>query len=159
QRHWKEAAVVDGPARGLFPSEAVDDRDLARLGDIHEDAAVRTRELKALRMGMQRDVGELSVRRRVDDGERAITVADEYVAGLGIDANIIGIIAEIEPSHRLVILASEQQHRTVPGVRDKNHVARWCIADTLRLLQSGDDVAYLARIQIDDRDAIVAELR
>jgi hypothetical protein len=28
----------------------------------------------------------------------------------------------------------------------------------LRFLQSGDDVLYLARIQIDDRDAIIAEL-
>src|SRR5262245_54986839 len=67
QRHWNQAAVVDGPARGLFAGEAIDDRDLARLRDVHEDAAVGAGELKALGMRMQWDVGDLAVRRRVDD--------------------------------------------------------------------------------------------
>src|SRR5262245_2316434 len=158
QRHRKEAAVFDDPARGLLAGETVDDRDLARLRDVHEDAAVRAGKLKALRMGMQWDVSDLAVRRRVDDRECAIAVTDEHVTGHRLDANVVGIIAQIESSHRLVILASEQQHRTVTGIGDKNHVARRYIADTLRFLQSGNDVPYLARVQIDDRDAVIAEL-
>src|SRR5262245_2570774 len=158
QRHRKEAAVFNGPARGLLAGEAVDDRDLARLRDVHEDAAVGASELKALGMGMQWDVGDLAIRRRVDDRECAIAVADEHVTGHGIDANIVGIIGQIELSHRLVIIAAEQQHRTVTGIGDKYHVARRYIADTLWFLQAGNDVPYLARVQIDDRDAVIAEL-
>src|ERR1700746_2581073 len=40
QSHRKIAAVVDRPAHCLFASKTVDDRDLARLRHVHEDATV-----------------------------------------------------------------------------------------------------------------------
>src|SRR5258708_110430 len=52
----------------------------------------------------------------------------------------------------------KQQHRPVTRIGDKKRIARWDIAETLRLLQFGNDVPYLLLIQIDDSDGIVAEL-
>src|SRR2546430_6474504 len=83
---------------------------------------------------------------------------NEHSVGRAIHANVVGIIAEIDSARCCVLRASEQQHRPVTRIGDKKRIARWDIADTLRLLQSGNDVLYLLLIQIDDSDGIVAKL-
>src|SRR5262245_15957555 len=51
ERHRKIAAALNCPTRALFAAESIDDRDPMRLRQVHEDAAVRSGKLKALRVG------------------------------------------------------------------------------------------------------------
>src|SRR5262249_35072166 len=66
QSHWKIAATVDRPTRCLFAGKAVDDRDLARLRHVHEDATVRAGKLETFGVRLQWNVGDLAVRRGID---------------------------------------------------------------------------------------------
>ena len=115
------------------------------------------RELKTFGMSLQLNLGGLAVGRRVDYRQRATPVTNENSIGRSIDPNIVGVITEFDPSRRCVIRASEQQHRTVTGIGNKKGIARWYIANTLRLLQSGNDVLYLLLIQIDNADGIITK--
>jgi hypothetical protein len=66
QSHWEIAAILDRPTRYLFAGETVEDRDLACLRDVHEDASGRAGELKTFGMSLQLNLGDLAIRRRVD---------------------------------------------------------------------------------------------
>ena len=86
------------------------------------------------------------------------SITNENSVGGAIHANVVGIVAEIDFARCCVIRAVEQQHRPVSRISDKKRIARWDVADALRLLQSGNDVLYLLLIQIDDSDGIVTKL-
>jgi hypothetical protein len=107
---------------------------------------------------LQWNVGDLAVRRGIDDRQCAASITDEHSVGRAIHTNVVGIVAEIDFARCCIIRAAEQKHRSVTGISDKKCVARWDITDTLGLLQSGNDVLYLLFIQIDDSDGIVAKL-
>src|SRR5215468_12072306 len=49
-------------------------------------------------------------------------------------------------------------HRTITGVRYKYAIGKRDIRNALRLAQTGDPVQHLARCQIHDAKALVAEL-
>src|SRR2546427_6886977 len=89
-------------------------------------------------------------------GECSIAVTDKNSIGSRIDANVVGILAQINPPCAVIVRAAEQPHRTVAGIGDKKHLGRGNVADALRLFQTRDDVPYLALVQIDDGDGIVA---
>ena len=110
QSHRKVAVVLDGPTRRLLARKPVDDRDLAGFRQIHKDTPGRAGELKTFRMSLQWNVGDLAVRGQVDGRERAIPMANENSIGGGIDANVVGISAQIESSCGLVIRTSKQPY-------------------------------------------------
>jgi hypothetical protein len=120
QSHWKIAAVLDRPTPCLFAGEPVDDRDLARLRDVHEDTPGRAGELKTFRVSLQWNVGDLAVRCRVDRRKCAIAIADENSIGRGIDANVVGIISQIQSSRCLVIRASNSSTEPSPALATKS---------------------------------------
>src|SRR3954454_606216 len=96
ERHRKEALIVDRPACHLLAGETVDDLYHARLREIHEDAADRTRQLKAFGVRGQGKVENLPVRRRIDLGQTAAPITHENPVRRRIHANIIRIFSQID---------------------------------------------------------------
>src|SRR5262249_25452710 len=134
-------------------------RNPARLRQLDKNMRVRARELKTLRVDPQRDIGDLRIGRRIDHRQRSVAVADKYSIGPRIDADVVGIVAQINSADGRIGFASKQQDRPIAGVGDKQRLTRWQVADSLRLLHSGDAASNLARIQVHDADCIVLELR
>src|SRR5262249_2245439 len=98
-------------------------------------------------MSLQWNAGYFAVRRGIDHRQCAAPVTNEHSVGRAIHAKVVGIIAEIDSACCCVLRASEQQHRSITRIGDKKRIARWDIADTLRLPQSGNDVPYLLLIK------------
>src|SRR5258708_15605085 len=96
QSHRKIAAVVDRPAPRLFAGKTVDDRDLARLRHVYEDATVRAGKLKTFGASLQWNVGDLAVRHVIDHRECAAPVTDKHSAGRAIHAHAVDIFAELD---------------------------------------------------------------
>ena len=109
-------------------------------------------------MRRQRDVEHLAAARRIDHRDRARAVADQHAVDAGIDADVVGVRAEIEPAGLAVLRAVVEAHRAVARIGDEQEIERRQVADALRVAQPADAVHHLARRDVDHADAVVAEL-
>jgi hypothetical protein len=75
-----------------------------------------------------------------------------------VDPEVVGIALQIDHARRLERRAAKQAHRAISGVRHIDRIGRLHIADALRLLQAGDPLAKLARLEIDHAEAVIAKL-
>ncbi len=76
--------------------------------------------------------------------------------GRSVDANIVGVAAELDSSGGLVVAAIKQLHRTVPGIGDIKRIVGGFVADSLWLLQSVNPVDQFEIREIDNSNGIVA---
>ena len=103
------------------------------------------------------DIGGLGSGLRIDDCERAVAVTDEHTIARGVHLHIVGIVAELDAADRRQIVAAQHPHRAVAAIRHKDAVGGGDVRNTLRLAEAGD-CAHLNGRQIDDPQAVVAEL-
>jgi hypothetical protein len=108
-------------------------------------------------MRPDRDVTNLAAGRRIDDGQRPAAISDEDSLSCGINANVVGVQAQLNLSRGLVVVPFEQSHRAVVGVGDVQHIGRGLVADALWFLQSWNPVDQFATWEIDNSDGIVAQ--
>jgi hypothetical protein len=95
---------------------------------------------------------------RVDHRQRAATIADDDLLRRLVHPDVVRIVAELDPSVGRVVRPLKEPQRPVAPVGDEQRVARRQIADPLRLLHPGEAAYQLASLEIDDTDAVVAEL-
>ena len=69
-------------------------------------------------MAFQWDVGDLVAVHRINHHQSAAAVPDDETMGYGIDANIVGVVAEIDPPEIRIIFSLEQSQRTIAGICD-----------------------------------------
>ena len=89
-----------GGARGHRPrgrhrvSVGIDDRDLLKRRDVHEDPARRGVQLERLRMCVEGNVRQAGTRRGVVGTERPISVPHVEPLARDIVAKVVGVLAE-----------------------------------------------------------------
>src|SRR6266446_4815881 len=108
-------------------------------------------------MYLQRYVANLAAGRRIDHGQRAAAISNEDSLSRGINANIVGVAAELNLSRGIVVAAFKQPHRTVTSIGDIERIGRGLVADTLRFLQSCNCANQFAIGEIDNSQGIVAQ--
>src|SRR5260221_14209649 len=96
--------------------------------------------------------------RGAERGKRAPAVTDDHLARDGVDAAIVGIVAERQHREGRDIAAAIEAQRAVAGTGHVERVGRRDVADALWLLETADPVQDSARREIDDADAVIAEL-
>src|SRR5262249_57043120 len=137
----------------------VDNANLMRVRHIDEDLGGRgCVDLKPLWMRLETDIRGLRQAGGINYRERTLAIAHQYPVAGCVYADIVGIVPELDAPDRGQILAPQHMHRTIIGVRYKYAIGKRDIRNALRLAQTGDPLQHLARCQIHDAKAVVAEL-
>jgi hypothetical protein len=97
-------------------------------------------------------------RLRIQDCERSIAVANDDPFGGRVDADIVSIAAKRDSSGALVVVSVKRLHGSVPSVGHEQRVRRWLIAHALGLSQTCDRAQHVAAGDVNDADAVIAEL-
>src|SRR5258708_30254633 len=99
-------------------------------------------------MSLQGHILDLVAGRRIKHRQSSIAVADDYPAARCVDANVVGVVAELYLPPRRVRVAFEQFDRPVPCVRHEERVGRGLIAYALWLIhyRKGADHATIHAI-------------
>ena len=129
-----------------------------RIWHVDEDPRPAALELKGLGMAGQADLSRRLAGRRVDQGEHAVAVADHHAAGLGVEADVVGIGAELDGLERREFGALEAMDRSIAAVGDEDRIGGGIIGNALRLIELADPAQHFACSKIHDAQAIVAEL-
>ena len=108
-------------------------------------------------MRFERNASELLLFHHVDDGQTAIAKADQELLASAVEANVIGIVTEIDTSCRDIAIAAVEPHRTVAAIGDIEGVGRRHIGNALRLLEARQTVNDFRILQINNRYAIVTK--
>src|SRR5262249_30872263 len=110
-------------------------------------------------MPPETDIRGLRQAGRINYRERTLAIAHHHPVAGCVYAHIISIVTELDTPDRGQILGLQHAHRAVTGVRYKYAVRKRDIRNALRLAQTRDPVQHLARCQIDNAKAVVAEFR
>src|SRR5262244_3360044 len=130
-----------------------------RVRHIDKDLGPGFVDLKPLRMRLETDIRNLRQAGRINYCERTLAIAHQHPVTDCVYAHIVGIVTELDAPDRGQVLAPQHTHRTIAGIRYKYAIYKRDIRNALRLAQTGDPVQHLARCQIHDAKAVVAELR
>src|SRR5262245_30178505 len=109
-------------------------------------------------MGGQCNVHDSAETLRIDDRQSTFSISDEDVVGGAIDPDVIGVVAEVDLPGRSVVRAAKNPNNSVARIRHIERVCRWHVAHALWLTQSADGMNELAAFQVEDSDAVIAEL-
>ncbi|MDQ2802898.1 MAG: hypothetical protein M3Y41_09520 [Pseudomonadota bacterium] len=132
--------------------------DLASIRHVYKRSAAVRVDLKAFGVGEKPDVRNLRSCGRIDHRKTAAAVADDHVAGPGIDADVIGVIAQRDRAHRSQILRPEHAHAAIPGIGDDHQVRFGRVSNALGLAQSGKATDDARGYKVDNVDGVVPEL-
>jgi hypothetical protein len=110
-------------------------------------------------MRLQAHILGLATGCEVDEPQGASAIADDRTVSRRIDADVVGVAAELDCSTRFVVVAIEQSYRTVAGIGDEERIARWLLADPLRLAQSGNGADQATIGEVDNADSVIAKFR
>src|SRR5215468_6794945 len=130
-----------------------------RVRHIDKDLGPGFVDLKPLRMRLDTDIRGLRQAGGINYRKRTLAIAHQHPVAGRIYAHIVGIVTELDAPDRGQVLAPQDMHRTITGVRYKYAIYKGDILNALRLAQIGDPTQHFARCQIDDAEAVVAELR
>ena len=148
----------DLPGGGLPTRSNVHDRNVPGIRHIDERPACRRVELERFGMGLERKVGDLGVAVRVDHGKRTLAVSDEHPVARCIDADVVGIVAQVDPSIGREIATPQDANRPVAGVGDIDLAGRRHVADALRFAKSGERAQGGHGLEIDHAHRVIAQL-
>src|SRR5262245_38373189 len=159
QRHRKIAAGNrDQPGCGPRSGLAIDNCNCMRIREVDENLIVVKIELEAFRMGAQCNIGNLLESLGINYRQSTFAISDDDLIRGSIHPDIVRIIVKIDPSGSRIICSQECAHRSVARVGYVKHLHRWHVAHALRLVQSANGANELAVPQVDDPNAIIAEL-
>src|SRR5215468_6150820 len=130
-----------------------------RVRHIDKDLGPGFVDLKPLRMRLDTDIRGLRQAGGINYRKRTLAIAHQHPVAGCVYAHIVGIVTELDAPDRGQVLAPQHIHRTITGVRYKYAIYKRDIRNALRLAQTGDLVQHLARCQIHDAKAVIAELR
>src|SRR4029077_16606002 len=116
----------------------IDDGDLASIRYIGKGPRAAVLDLETLRMTLQREIADLGPAYRVYYRQPTLAVAHQHSVALRIDANIVGVLAEIDAAERVEIFPPQQTNRTVAGICHIDGVGRRLMPDPLRFAEPGD---------------------
>jgi hypothetical protein len=136
----------------------IEDHNRVHTGHIDKYPISIAINLKTLRMRRQSKIRDLARLRDVDGRERAVSIANQQTAGGGVETNIVGVATKLDRSSERVILAAKQSHGSIARVGDIDDICRWRVADALGLCESCDPVHRPVFFEVDDTNAVVAEL-
>src|SRR3979411_788656 len=99
--HWK-VRTRSGRVQGRNPlaGARINDCDLPGVRHIDEEPGARLVELEALRMALERYIGNLTAARRIDHRECPLAIADDDSVAPRIDADVVGVVAELHAASR-----------------------------------------------------------
>src|SRR4051794_28217005 len=119
-----------------LPFREIDDLDQFNIGDIDKSPCATWFDLKAFRMRSERNIRKFCARSWIDNRKRALAIADQHLAALRIDADIIRIVAEIDATQQRHIIGPQNAYRPVARIRDIERIGRGLVTDALRLLEA-----------------------
>ena len=128
------------------------------LGEIDENLTACGIELKAFGMDRQWNVGDPLESLGIDYRQPAAAIPDHNLIGGAVHADIVGILAKINPTGRGIIRSGKNAHRSIARVCDVKRIHRRHVSEALRFPQSGNRLNDLALLEVDDPDGVVAEL-
>src|SRR5215467_1132693 len=85
-------------------------------------------------------------------------MADNDLIGRAIHANVVGIIAQIDPARRHMVRTLKQADPSIPSVCDIQRIGRRHVAHPLRLPHIWDDLHHFSGIEIDDTHSVILKL-
>jgi hypothetical protein len=83
---------------------------------------------------------------------------DHHAGASGIDANVIGIFAQIDPSDRRIVIPAKQADRSVARVRDVHNIRCRQIGDALRFSQTAKGAHDVMAGKIDNANAVILQI-
>ena len=95
-------------------------------------------------MGGQADLTRRLAGGRVDQGERPVAVTDHEAAGLGAEADIVGIATKLDGFERRKFGALEAVHQAIAAVGHVDRIGGGIIGDALRFIEPADPAQDLA---------------
>src|SRR5262249_10746262 len=146
------------PGRRLASGRAIEHGDRMGARYVDENPLRLQADLKAFGMHRQANIAELFLLRDIDGRNGAAAIADQNAISRGIEANVVGIAAQLYPPGRRVIGAVKELHRAIARIGDIDRIRRRHVADALWLCQAADRADNFAFPDIDDAEAVVAEL-
>ena len=93
-----------------------------------------------------------------DQGKGAIAVTNDHAASRGIDTDVVGIVTEPERIERGKLSAFEAVNHAVAGIGHEDRVGGRDVGHALRLSEPIDPAQDFACSEIQDAQAVVAEL-
>ena len=118
-------------------AHAIDDRHLAGLRNVHEDARSVRLELECLGMGGKSHAGNHLSCGRVESRQPSASEPHVHAMGHRVDADIVGVGGEADGPDHLERVAIQHPAGSVAPVRYKDCRRRSGKADPLRLVESG----------------------
>src|SRR5258706_7721483 len=109
-------------------------------------------------MRFQRDFRNLSRARGIDHGNTAIAISNIDALIGPIDKDVVGVLSQLDPSRATQIGTSQQPKGSIATVCDVQRVRRSHVAETLRFPQATYRLQHVPGLEIDDSDAVIAEL-
>ena len=100
-------------------------------------------------MGGQADLTRRLAGGRVDQGERPVAVTDHEAAGLGAEADIVGIATKLDGFERRKFGALEAVHQAIAAVGHVDRIGGGIIGDALRFIEPADPAQDLAPGKVD----------
>ena len=148
-----------GPTGDLLSSASIDHRNLVRVGDVDKDTLPGRLEAETLGVSLEADVRNLAAACRIDDGECTTAVPHPNLVGCLVDTHVVGVLPELDPADRREAGTLKESYRAVRGVGDIQRIGRGHVADTLRLLETGEPERDAVLLEVDHTDRVIAELR
>jgi hypothetical protein len=130
-----------------------------RVRHVDEDPVPALLDLEGLGMAGQADLGRRLAGGCIDQGKGAVAVADHHAAGLGVEADVVGVGAKLDRLERRELGAREAVNQAIAAVRNVDRIGGRIIGDALRLIEFADPAQELACGKIHHAQAIVAQLR
>jgi hypothetical protein len=138
-------------------AESSGNGDLFRIRDIDEGAPGRRLDLEALGMSLQGNRGDHVARHGIDDRQAAIAITDDHGVVARIDANIIGVLLQVDLAKRLEILGAEDPYRAIAGVGNERDIGFVRVSHALRLFKATNVPTRLAAAKINHFDGIISK--
>src|SRR3954453_15448834 len=142
-----------------LPFREINDLDQPGIGHIDKSPCATWFDLKAFRMRSEWNIRKFCTRSWINNRKRALAIADQHLAALRIDADIIRIVAQIDATQQREIIGAHEAYRPVSRIGDIERIGRVLLADALRLLEAAHRADQFPVCNVDHADTVVAEFR
>ena len=139
----KFVPLLDVSSADLPLGVPVNHGDLPCFRHVPVETGSTSLEAKRFRMGLERDGSSRRSRCSVDQGERAVAMADHHLSVPQVEARIVGVLANPSPIERLEFGIRIAPQGAVTTARDKVGDYRRYVGDALWFVQTADPAEQL----------------